>query len=312
MAHRRGGSHQDTSDRWHPAEVEWHVLSEYRDLMLGWIEEWEFDGYDSLDPDVWFGGLRDEPIEVAEAERWVRSHWVRPPAGPARPCRMSCSEDEDEDEDEDEKGKLLHEWAAEQGIPEGETAAMWRERMRQEEARHGDRAARMAARWRKRLERAETLHGARPVRPGPAPWGYPAQARVYMVVMVAFLVFAGLTATKYRNRVRRKEDEADQDTACDAVAKGVGVPYKSVAKAWERYKRFFPFNGRSPVSPNPNEGKRGYRLLKTDVVTEEERRRLAYEWIMIGFRTRALGVKLRDYYFPDYVQSSSSEPVRSV
>ena len=282
--------------RWHPAEEEWHVLSEFKALMLGWIDEWEFDGYDTQDPDVWIGDVRDG-IDAADAEYWVRSHWVRepPPAYPPPPSRVVRR-----------TGKPVHEWLGE-GRAVRETDAMWRERMRQEEARHGERATGMAARWRKRLKRAEALHGARPVRPGPTPGNTKEQARVYMVVMVAFLVYAGLSAT----RNRRRKDRRAQDTACDVVAKGAGVAYRTVEKAWERYKRFFPFKGRSPVLPTPHEvleldkkrkvwevrQKRGYHYPEPDVVSEVERRRMAYEWIMIGLRTRALRVELSDYGF---------------
>ena len=285
--------------RWHPAEEEWHVVSEYMDLMLDWIGEWEFDGYDSPDPDVWIGDVRDG-IDAADAECWVRSHWVKMPH-PAYPPSLSIVQAQTA-----QTGKpLLREWLVERGVVVREEPAMWRERMRQAEARYRDRAARMAARWRKRLKRAETVHGARPVRPGPQPGDSRTQDRVYTAVMVAFIVYAGLTATKYRGR----KDPWAHATACDVVAAGTGRSYKTVEKAWEQYKRFFPSKGRSPELPNQHEvleldeerkvrevrQKRGYRYPKPNVLTEEERRRLAYDWIIIACGVRGQRDELRVY-----------------
>ena len=93
------------------------------------------------------------------------------------------------------------------------------------------------------------------------------------------------------------------------VAAGTGRSYKTVEKAWEQYKRFFPFKGRSPELPSQHEvleldkkrkvwevrQKRGYHYPEPDVHAEEERRRLAYDWIIIGCGVRGRRDELRVY-----------------
>ena len=113
------------------------------------------------------------------------------------------------------------------------------------------------------------------------------QENVYRAVMVAFLVYAGMLATRHSKR----GGGVTRTSACDIVAEGTHMAYKGVANKWGCYKKFMPFQGDNPVGLSVeqadlwglHEGKTGIQSALWGYCTDSERRREFYRSI---YRTR--------------------------
>lgn len=275
---------------WTRAEELWGVQWDYQDFVFcGWIDEWEF-------PDVW------EPCPV-----WDPDH---------------------------PGGRGLAAWSLHKGLstwgPETVAGTAWRhdrfkrwcwppgdgsegigdvftEPMDYAQAvdwvrGHWPRAGHFAqasdARWDWLRQIARSRRG-----PGRGRLPDPPQKGVFIALMVAFLVYAGIpnatrNATQYGS--------GKTDSAADAVVEGSGEVYKTVERHWGHYKRFLPAEGgtpyvgdaRSAEFRNEDTGrlKRGYTARNTRQRPPKEDTRLAaWQVVYAGRGRRDVGLDEAEY-----------------
>lgn len=207
---------------WFYGEEHWHVRAEYRALMLleeEWIGEWEFGTTQPWHP------CNRPPPAPGSIGAWnlKRGAW----GGRWSECDPDVG-----------IGDWRHYPIDESSAGGGEAAQWVADHWLPDEAE-----ARMARRWNERLALVDARCGTRPRRkgrPGKPPGSPGMQQDVYLAVMVAFLVYAGLLATGHKGGARPSR------TACEVVADETGLKLRYVTKQWENYKKFLPSRGENP------------------------------------------------------------------
>lgn len=252
----------DARDRKKPdLRLRWHVFLEYIRLIPDWIAEWEDAGAGDLIVDI--GARRESPITFDEAKTWAQEYWQ---------TRGSARE---------------RDWAKDEDKSLARAAALRRRHPGGGFGGHDaylETAAWFATDFARRLEGWRAAEGRR----GPAARGNPRQvANVHRALMVHFLVYAGLPAT-------RGDETEKQESGCDVVAKQTRRNFGSVKNEWNKYRQFFPHRGETPkinrqyplmvpVTGSPHrEARRAYpefEEMPIPVLTDKDRRIVHHSWI---------------------------------
>ena len=253
---------------WFPEEKGWHVRAEYNALMLleeEWIAEWEF-GIER----PWHPASPNRSLpRPGSIEEWAQRQGQRGGLKSEFAPDVDVGDWRHDPIDGDEAA----DWVANRWLP-------------------GSATERMNERWRKRLEHVASCYGPRTPQRGRQPDNPDMRQNVYRAVMVAFLVYEGLLATRTKRR-----GSGERPSACDIVADNTGMKYKAVAeKVWGDYKRFMPFGGNRPSgvrlsedqtwSWGLDEDRSGGGVLRNDLMeargSDGERRREFYERINLN------------------------------
>ena len=205
----------------HDLRLRWHVFLEYRALVPGWIGEREATGADSSLMSI--GDLRKDPITFDEAKEWAQAHWPPKPPGDGE-LREAGDRERREGWEEREARALARSEALRLGLG--------RDRSLDDDL---EIAERLAVDYPRRLAHLRASGGHH----GPRRGNSSQVANVHRVLMVHFLVYAGLAAT--RNEAMR------QESACDAVGQATGRTFDSLKREWTRYKQFLPHRGATPA-----------------------------------------------------------------
>ena len=246
----------DARDRKNPdLRLRRHVFLEYIRLIPDWIAEWESAGEGG--PSVEIGTRREGPITFDEAKTWAQGYW---PANGSPQGR---------DWAEDEKRSLARAAALRRLHPDGGFGGFDADL---------ETAAWFATDFARKLERPRADKGRR----GPAPRGNLRQvANVHRALMVHFLVYAGLPAT-------RNDESERRESACDAVAQQTrrkSQSFGSVKNEWNKYRRYFPHRGETPTLGKryPLQqaiDRRGETVIKHwHINTDVDRRIVHHSWI---------------------------------
>ena len=248
----------DARDRKNPdLRRRWHVFLEYIRLIPDWIAEWEDAGAGGFIVDI--GAQRKAPITYVEAETWAREYWQ------TRGCARQ------RDWAEDEKRALARAAALRRLHPDGGFGGL-------------DADLHTAAWFATGFARPPEHVRAAKVRSGPPARGNSRQvANVHRALMVHFLVYAGLSAT-------RGDAAAKQESACDAVAKQTRLNFGSVKNEWYKYRQFFPHRGDTPMFKrqyplvravdSPHQGAGPVFVEKPiPILTDKDRRIVHHSWI---------------------------------
>lgn len=188
--------------------LRWHVFHEYIRLIPDWIAEWEGAG-GSGKPYVEIGARRKTPIRFVEAVDWARKHWL-PKGGEDWAAREN-----DALVRGDAVGLLLRA----RGVDAILAAAV--KLVNTARARDKKCAAERGRGLQPRVNHRKVLN-------------------VRRTLMVHFLVYAGLTAT-------RNDESKRQESACDAVASATNISFDALRKEWYKLKQFFPNRGDTPT-----------------------------------------------------------------